>query len=53
MHSQDKLIIIEEIFWDISKQMLKTSYTLSLGQLFKMAPQLKRYLWKKLKLENT
>ncbi len=31
MNSQEKLIIIEEIFMDISKQMLETSYTLNLG----------------------
>jgi len=53
MNSQEKLIIIEEIFMDISKQMLETSYTLRLGQLLKIAPQLKRYFWQKLKLETT
>jgi hydroxylamine reductase (hybrid-cluster protein) len=33
--------------------MLETSYTLSLGQLLVIAPDLKRYLWQKLKLEKT
>ncbi len=47
--SQEKLIIVKEIFQDISKQMLETSYTLNLGQLLKIAPKLKRYLWQKLK----
>jgi hypothetical protein len=46
------LITIKEIFLDISKQILETSYTLSLGQLLKIAPDLNRYLWQKLKLEN-
>ncbi len=32
--------------------MLETSYTLSLGQLLVIAPDLKRYLWQKLKLEK-
>jgi hypothetical protein len=43
--SQSKLISIEEIFQDINRQMLETSYTLNLGQLLKMALELKRYLW--------
>ncbi len=38
---------------DINKQMLETSYILRLGQLLKIAPQLKRYFWQKLKLERT
>ncbi len=41
---QEKLITIEEIFQDISKQMLETSYILKLGQLFKITLELKRYL---------
>ncbi|CAM6041663.1 unnamed protein product, partial [Sphagnum compactum] len=52
-NSQGKLIIVEEIFLDISKHMLETSYTLNLGQLLKIAPELKRYLWQKLKQEET
>jgi hypothetical protein len=31
VNSQEKLIIVKEIFVDISKQMLKISYTLNLG----------------------
>ncbi len=52
MNSQEKLITIQEIFLDIGKQMLETSYVLNLGQLLKIAPKLKRYLWQKLKLEK-
>jgi hypothetical protein len=33
MNSQENLIIIKEIFWDIRKQMLEISYTLNLGHL--------------------
>jgi hypothetical protein len=33
--------------------MLETSYTLNLGQLFKIALKLKRYLWHKLKPKKT
>ncbi len=47
MNSQGKLITI-----NIGKQMLEISYTLDLGQLFKIAPELKRYLWQKLKLKK-
>jgi hypothetical protein len=32
--------------------MLETNYTLNLGQLLKIAPKLKRYLWQNLKLEK-
>jgi len=31
MNSRDKLIVVQEIFLDIGKLMLKTSYTLNLG----------------------
>jgi hypothetical protein len=41
--------MVEKFFLDIGKQMLETSYTLNLGQLLKIAPKLKRYLWHKLK----
>ncbi len=44
-NSKGKLIIVEEIFLDIGKQMLETSYILNLGQLLKIAVKLKRYLW--------
>jgi len=53
VNSQEKLITIKEIFPYIGEQMLETSYTLNLGQLLKIAPKLKRYLWQKLKLEKT
>jgi hypothetical protein len=33
---------MEQIFQDINKQMLETTYTLKLGQLLKIAPDLKR-----------
>jgi hypothetical protein len=33
--------------------MLETSYTLNLGQLFKIAHELKWYLWQKLKPKKT
>ncbi len=49
MNSQEILIIVKTIFQDISKQMLETSYVLNLGQLFKIALELKRSLWQKLK----
>jgi hypothetical protein len=53
MNSQGKLIIVEEIFLDIGKQMLKTSYILNLGHLLKIAHEQNKYLWQKLKLEKT
>ncbi len=53
VNSQRKPIIVEEIFLDIGKQMLETSYILNLGQLFKIAPELKKYLWQKLKQKKT
>jgi hypothetical protein len=37
-NSQGKLIIIEEIFLDIGKQMLETNYTFNLRQLLKIIP---------------
>jgi hypothetical protein len=36
VNSQEKLIIIEEIFLDIGKKMLRRNYTLNLGQLLKI-----------------
>jgi hypothetical protein len=53
VNSQKKMITIEEIFLDIGKHMLELSYTLNLGQLLKIAFELKRYLWQKLKPEKT
>jgi hypothetical protein len=32
--------------------MLETTYILKLGQLLKVAPNFKKYMWKKLKLEK-
>jgi hypothetical protein len=40
---------MEQTFQDISKQMLETTYTLRLGQLLKITPHLKKYMWQKLK----
>jgi hypothetical protein len=40
-----KQVYAKEISQDISKQMLETSYTLNLGQLFKTTLELKKYLW--------
>jgi hypothetical protein len=40
---------MEHIFQNINKQMLETTYTLGLGQLLKIAPYLKKYMWQKLK----
>jgi len=53
VNSQEKLIMVEEIFLDISKHMLKTSYTLNLEQSLKIAHELKIYFWQNLKLEKT
>ncbi len=36
---------MEQIFHDINKQMLKTTYTLMLGQLLKITPNCKKYMW--------
>jgi hypothetical protein len=38
VNSQEKLIIVEEIFLNICKKMLETSYILSLGQLLTIRP---------------
>jgi len=35
----------------MAHKMLKTSYTLNLGQLLKIAHELKKYLWPELKLK--
>ncbi len=52
MNSLKKLITTKENFLNIGKQMVETSSILNLGHLFKIAPELKKYLWKKLKLEK-
>ncbi len=36
---------MKQIFQDISKQMLETTYTLRLGQLLKITPDFKIYMW--------
>ncbi len=43
---------MEQIFQYINKQMLETTYTLRLGQSLKITPNLKIYMWQKLKLEK-
>jgi hypothetical protein len=53
VNSQGKFITIENIFFNIGKQMLETRYILNLGQLFKIALELKKCLWMKLKPEKT
>jgi hypothetical protein len=40
---------MEQIFQDISKQMLETTYTLKLGHLLKITTNFKKYMWQKLK----
>ncbi len=50
--SQEKLIVKEESFQDICKQMLEISYDFILGQLLKIAPKLKSYFWQKLKADK-
>ncbi len=41
----NRVMFMEQIFQDISKQMLETTYTLRLGQLLKITPYLKKYMW--------
>ncbi len=53
MNSPKKLVIIEEIFLDIGKQMLEINYTLNLGQLLKITSKIKRYLQQKLYHKKT
>jgi hypothetical protein len=48
----NKVMSMEQIFQDINKQMLKTTYTLRLSQLLKITPNLEKYMWQKLKLEK-
>lgn len=45
--SLHKLMSIEKAFQDINKQMLETSYTLNLGQLFKIAFDIQKILMAK------
>ncbi len=44
-YPNNMIMIMEQIFQDISKQMMKTTYTLRLDQLFKITPNLKKYMW--------
>ncbi len=49
----NKVMSMEQIFEDINKQMLETTYTLRLCQLLKITPIfLKIYMWQKLKLKK-
>jgi hypothetical protein len=40
----NRVMFMEQIFQDISKQMLETTYTLKLGQLLKITLDLKKYM---------
>ncbi len=40
----NKIMSMEQIFQGISKQMLETTYTLKLGQLMKIALDVKKYI---------
>ncbi len=40
---------MEQIFQNINKQMLETTYTLKLSQVLKISLDLKIYMWQKLK----
>jgi hypothetical protein len=48
----NKVMSMEQIFQDISKQRLEITYTLKLGQLLKITLDLKKHMWQKLKLEK-
>jgi len=41
----NKVMSMKQIFQNINKQMLETIYTLRLGQLLKITPNLKKYMW--------
>jgi len=45
-------MFVEQIFQDINKHMLEMTYTLKLGQLLKITPNLKENMWQKLKPEK-
>jgi len=45
----NKDMFMEQIFQDINKQMMETTYTLRLRQLLKIALDFKKYMWQKLK----
>jgi hypothetical protein len=42
-------MFMEQLFQNISKQMLEITYTLRLGQLLKIAPNFKKNIWQILK----
>ncbi len=42
-----------QIFQDINKQMMETTNTLRLGQLLKITPNLKKYMWQKIEARKT
>jgi len=44
--------LVEKKIQDVNRQLLETSYNLNLGQKLKMAPELKIYLWHKMKLDK-
>jgi hypothetical protein len=41
----NKIMFMEQIFQDINKQMMETTYTLRLSQLWKITPNIKKYMW--------
>jgi hypothetical protein len=45
-------MFMEQIFQDINKPMLETTYTLRIGQLLNIAQDLKKYMWQKLSQKN-
>jgi hypothetical protein len=48
----NKVMSMQQIFQDISKQLFKTIYILRLNQLLKITPYVKKYMWQKLKPEK-
>jgi len=48
----NKVMSMEQIFQDISKQRLEITYTLKLGQLLKITLNIKKNMWQKIKLEK-
>jgi uncharacterized membrane protein len=45
----NKIMSMEHLFQDISKLIMETTYTLKLGQLLNITPNLQKYMWQKLK----
>ncbi len=45
----NRIMSMEQLFQDISKQMMEITYTLRLGQLLKIAPYINEYMWQKMK----